>query len=264
MTPRKVVSCGCALLVFSFVSLVANATNQTLAHPQDPYEHYNRQIFDLNSKLDNHFLKPVAKAYRYMLPPVVRISVTNVFRNLDEPTIMADDLLQGDFVNFTADAWRFLINSTFGLFGLFDVAGHMNIPIPYHYNDFGLTMARWGITQSPYFIIPFLGPSTARDTFGIIVDYYGLSVYPWIDPRWTRYVLLSLYYVETRARYLDFQSILAYAALNPYLFQRNAYLQRRRYLIEQMEASIHEQYAHHESQWGFFLKPTHHWRDSRV
>jgi phospholipid-binding lipoprotein MlaA len=113
--------------------------------PQDPYQKINKKIFAFNEKLDKDLFEPIAKGYAKIVPAPARTGINNFFQNVDQPSVVANDLLQGDFVHAMADSWRFFINSTFGLFGVFDVAGKMNVPIPVHKNDLGLTLAQLGL-----------------------------------------------------------------------------------------------------------------------
>lgn len=198
----------------------------------DPYQCFNRSVFVFNDTLDNHILKPVAKAYNYAIPKPGRQAVTNFFQNLSEVPVIINDLLQGNCQHLVADTWRLVLNSTVGIAGLCDIAGQ--IGIPYHANDFGITMAKWGYRSSAYLILPILGPSTVRDGFAIPIEYYGMSVYPWlIHPWWKRAALLSLNGLNMRANALNYSAIIDVAALDPYTFQRDAYIQHRNYEIDQ-------------------------------
>lgn len=262
MQHKIITKIGIIISVLSFTLLSACASTHKPTNPQDPYEAYNQPVFQFNEQLDKHMFKPIAKTYQYMVFPQVRLAITHIYNNLDEPTIIANDLLQGDLGHALADSWRFAINSTLGLGGIFDLAAHMHVSIPYHYNDFGLSMARWGVTKQPYLVLPFYGSSTPSDTLGMFVDYYALSVYAYIRPSWKQYPVLALYYLNLRSNLLSYENVLAAAALDPYVFQRNAYLQHRQYLIKQMEIYDHNEYRQrknsHEN--GYFLKPTRNWQ----
>lgn len=195
--------------------------------PNDPYERFNRSMYSLNKAMDEAAIKPVAKAYSF-LPKPIRYGVGNFFDNLREVTNIANDILQLRMDCFTRDTGRFLINSTFGFAGLFDVAGRVGLD--FHKNDFGQTLYRWGYKQSAYLVIPLLGPSTFRDGVGFAVDYTVLSVWPWVDSKW-RLILLSIDAIDTRARFFDAEEVIDTAAFDEYAFVRDAYLQRRQYLF---------------------------------
>ena len=211
----------------------------TLAHaatdPQDPYETYNRHAYQLNKTLDDIAFKPVASAYNTVMPWPAKLGISHFFSNLNMVPTVANDILQGNVHFIFSDSWRFIINSTIGLLGLVDVASAMGLPP--HSEDLGLTLAKWGYQQSHYLILPILGPSTVRDAITFPIDYQAFSVYPYIEPLSLRYSLVSLNFVSKRAQLLDFDNVLQQIAFDPYVFQRNAYLQRRNYLIQQNEDS---------------------------
>jgi len=197
-------------------------------NPQDPYEHYNRNAYRLNHDLDVIFFKPVAKGYKAVTPYPVRRHVTNVFNNLSETKNIANDALQARAYWTFNDLWRFIINSTVGVVGIFDVA--TDIGLPRHINNFGLTMSEWGYKNPPFVIIPLLGPSTTAGLIGVPVDY--ISV-PWryeIEPTYLQYVLPGLELINTRANYLDQENLTSQLSLDPYIFMRSAFMQNRAYL----------------------------------
>jgi phospholipid-binding lipoprotein MlaA len=145
------------------------------------------------------------------------------------PTV-ANDILQLNFYQAMNDSWRFVINSTVGIGGLFDVASR--IGLKYYANDFGLTLAIWGWRDSTYLVLPLFGPNTIRDVVEIPVDYY-FSVYPYLRPPSRSWQLYGLGIIDRRAQLLQFQSVFEQAAIDKYVFTRNAYLQRRAYQIEE-------------------------------
>ncbi len=198
----------------------------------DPHIKFNRNMFQFNSDLDKYIAKPVAKGYMTIFPQQIRTHVTNFYSNLDSLPTIANDILQGNLYQAISDAWRTAINSTIGIAGIFDVASHIGLEP--HVTDFGLTMAKWGWRNSCFLVLPIIGPTTFRDGLGIPVDYYAFSGYFWfIDQFWIRAALLTVYYVNTRANLLQFEGLMQQAAFDPYIFQRNAYLQRRQALIDQ-------------------------------
>lgn len=205
------------------------ATTSFITH--DPLEHFNRSAFALNMKLDKYILKPLATLYNSIMPKPLNAGIRNFFNNLDTLPTIANDVLQFNFYQMANDAWRFTINSTIGVAGLFDVATQMDLP--YYYTDFGITMAKWGWTNSTYLVLPVFGPNTFRDGIEIPVDYYAFSIYPRIHPRGTRYVLYGVGVINRRAQLLQYQSVFEEAAVDKYIFTRNAYLQRRAFQVEQ-------------------------------
>lgn len=228
------------------------------ANLQDPYQHLNQKTFKFNSDLDEALFQPLAKSYACLVPRPVRTSIGNFFQNFIQPSVVANDILQGDYLNAIGDSWRFVINSTFGVFGLFDVAGQMNVPIPYRANDFGLTLRVWGLNDPKYFVIPFFGPSTDVDVLGRVVNYYAFTPYIYIHPWYDRSALLALYYVNERAQLLDYNNLLEVAALDPYVFQRDAYLQHRQSQFDNIKQTLHSEYNHSERTpvSEYFLKPS--------
>lgn len=208
-------------------------TADEAAYNKDPYEKFNRAMFIFNDNLDFYLIKPVAQLYNAILPKPLNKGIHNFFNNLGELPIIANDLLQFNFYQMTKDASRFLINSTLGIGGLFDMATRMHMP--YFQNDFGLTLAKWGYGDSNYIVLPVLGPNTIRDGLGIPVDYFGFSIYPYIQPQSTRAQLLTLFMVDHRANLLQFEPVLEEAAIDRYVFMRNAYMQHRAFQIEQVK-----------------------------
>lgn len=214
------------LMIFSSLSYALTPTN-----PQDPYENLNRHTFMMNDTLDRAILKPVAKGYNAVVPSVARTGIGNFFDNLSQIPTVINDLLQGQFSYAAADTTRFLVNSTLGVGGLIDIAKYMSMPM--HSNDLGMTFAKWGYKSSNYYVIPILGPSTVRDTVGLFTNYEFFTVYPYVWPRSLRYGLLALDGLRQRASYLEFEGVIQQASIDPYAFQRDAYLQHRAYQIAQ-------------------------------
>lgn len=205
--------------------LGACATNGNKA---DPLEPLNRGIYRFNDVADKTVLKPVARAYKAVTPVPVRTSVRNFFSNLDDVLVTANELLQFKFRNAAGDASRVIFNTTFGVAGLFDVASAWGLEK--HDEDFGQTLGYWGIGNGPYLVLPLLGPSTLRDTLGLVVDNEGDMVTNIGDVP-TRNSAIALRFTDYRASLLDTEKIFEEAAIDPYLFLRDAYLQRRRGLV---------------------------------
>lgn len=210
----------------------------------DPYEGFNRAMFTFNDTLDKFIMKPVARAYNAVMPRPLNQGIHNFFMNINNLPTIANDLLQANFFQAANDSWRLVINTTLGVGGLFDVAERIKLK-PYT-NDFGLTLAKWGYTNSNYLVLPFFGPNTLRDGLGLPVDYFAFSVYPYIQPTKTRYIVYGVGVVDKRAQLLQFQAVMDEAALDKYVFMRNAYMQRRAYQIDQNEHRGYEDQANNQ------------------
>ena len=196
-------------------------------NPRDPWERVNRQTFSFNDHLDRYLLRPLAKGYEWLLPHVVRQCISNGFSNLAEIRNAVNDILQAKPVGAATDTGRLVINSTVGLAGCFEVAN--KIGLERRNEDFGLTLARWGLGTGPYVVIPVLGPSDLRDGLGQIPDAY-TSPIAYIKPVKARYILLGVDVVQTRAGLLPATDLIEKTAIDKYQFTRDAYLQRRRSL----------------------------------
>jgi phospholipid-binding lipoprotein MlaA len=194
--------------------------------PRDPLEPMNRAIYRFNEVADEWVAVPVASAYRNVLHEQIRSRIRNFFSNLGDLWIGVNDVLQGKFFDGFEDGMRFVFNSTFGLFGLHDVASDMGIEK--RDEDFGQTLGRWGVGDGPYLILPILSSSTLRDTVGWGVDIFVGDPVGEFRPIALRNSAYALRLVNRRADLLDASKILEQAALDKYVFQRDAYLQRRR------------------------------------
>jgi phospholipid-binding lipoprotein MlaA len=208
------------------ISLLAGCA--TGKDPRDPFEGFNRGVYEFNEAVDKAILKPVAEGYRFVVPQFVRSSVGNFFSNLNDVVVALNNVLQGKFKAAYSDFGRVAINSTIGILGLFDVASEAGIEK--HDEDFGQTLGWWGVRDGPFIVLPFFGPSTARDTVGRVGDYFTDAV-TYVDPTRTRNIVWGSRTVNRRAELLDASKVLETAALDPYEFVRDAYLQRRRNLI---------------------------------
>jgi phospholipid-binding lipoprotein MlaA len=211
------------LLVASLLSACATGRD-----PRDPLEPLNRGVYQFNDALDKAVLKPVAQAYRAVLPQFIRSSVSNFFSNINDVVVALNNLLQGKFTAAYADFGRVAINSTLGLGGLFDIASEAGVEK--HDEDFGQTLGRWGVGDGPFVMLPLLGPSTGRDAVGLLVDSRA-DLVTYVDPSHNRNQLWGTRIVNRRSELLDASTVLETAALDPYEFLRDAYLQRRRNLI---------------------------------
>ena len=208
------------------VTLVAGCA--TGSNPRDPFESFNRGVYSFNENIDRAILKPVAQAYKAVLPQFIRSSVSNFFSNINDVIVALNNLLQGKFTTAYSDLGRIAINSTLGIGGLFDIASEAGIEK--HDEDFGQTLGWWGVPDGPFIVLPFFGPSTGRDTVGRVVDAFSDPV-TYVDPTRARNQLWGTRVVNRRAELLDASAVLQTAALDPYEFVRDAYLQRRRNLI---------------------------------
>lgn len=220
-----------ALFGITSLTLTGCATSQKNPHIDDPFEGLNRATFSFNKAVDTVVVKPVSYVYLKYLPQPFQIGIGNFFDNIREVTNIANDLLQLKFKYATHDLSRLLINTTLGIGGLFDPASSLGLE--HRKEDFGQTLYHWGYHHSYYVVLPFIGPSTFRDTLGIGVDYYALSVWPWIEPGWEKYTILGLDYLDLRARLLRRESVLDSLAVDEYAFMRDAYFQHRKYLFEE-------------------------------
>jgi len=213
------------LAILMFLSGCASTNN-----PRDPLEPLNRAVYQVNDALDKVVMKPVATVYKTVLPQFVRTGVTNFFSNLYDILTALNNLLQGKFGDALSDTGRIAVNSTVGVLGLIDVG--TEIGLEKHKEDFGQTMGRWGVAEGPYLQMPFFGPSSFRDAVGTFVDFKVDPIkWIWRDHVATRNSIWGLFTVNLRANLLDSTKILEEAALDPYEFQRDAYLQRRSNLV---------------------------------
>ena len=211
-----------ALAVSSF-ALVSGCAS-TGAPKADPLEGLNRATYTFNDAVDEAVLKPVAKGYQFVTPGFFRAGVTNLFMNVGEVATALNNLLQGKGGDAASDAGRFLVNSTLGVLGLFDVATPMGLER--HNADFGQTLGKWGVGSGPFLMIPLMGPSTVRDAASRPVDGYA-GYFRYMDHMPTRNVTFGLEIIDLRANLLGASSTLDTAALDKYQFIRDAYLQRR-------------------------------------
>ena len=213
----------------------------TYASDDDPLEPMNRAIFEFNEIVDDNVLKPIAKGYKYVTPDPVEVGISNFFSNLGEIGTITNDLLQLKFTQAGRDTMRFFLNSTLGIFGIFDVATPLGLSK--NKEDFGQTLGFWGVPDGPYLVLPFLGPSSFRDGPSMIVDYE-LSPVEQLHHE-ERQVLQTLDIVDTRARLLRATKILDTAAKDKYIFIRESYLQKRESQVndgnvkEEFEIDVH-------------------------
>lgn len=226
-----------SLISIMILCLSACSSNPN-KHPLDPYESVNRGVYKFNRTVDKYAVKPVAYTYKKFTPSPVRSGVNNFFSNIGEVTTISNDLLQFKFKYVAHDLARFAINSTVGLLGVFDVAGELGLDR--RKEDFGQTLYTWGYSKSNYLVLPFLGPSTFRDTFGLAVDYFALSLWPWIETNDDRLLLLAANLIDTRAELLHKETVLDTIAVDEYSLIRDAFLQNRRFLSTDGQSDFQE------------------------
>jgi phospholipid-binding lipoprotein MlaA len=199
--------------------------------PDDPWEPFNRSVFSFNESLDDYLLKPITKGYRFILPKPAQQGVDNFFGNYRDIYTSANNLLQGNLSMAFSDLMRVVVNTIFGLGGLFDVATPGGLEK--HKADFGQTFGVWGIPSGPYVVLPFFGPSNVRDTFGTAVDLETDYLFRMLPNVALRNSLTALRVVNARNNYYEAGDLLEGAALDKYTFTRDAYIQQRQYQIDQ-------------------------------
>ena len=213
-----------------FTSLISSSVAK--ASDDDPLEPMNRAIFGFNEVVDDAILEPVAEGYRYITPDPIEDSISNFFNNLGEINTIVNSALQLKLDKTISSSSRFVINSTVGVLGLFDVA--TTLGIDRHREDFGQTLGHYGISPGPYLVLPFFGPSSLRDAPGFYID---VLIEKDISPIHTelhheeRQTIQATNVIDTRANLLKATKILDTAAKDKYIFLRESYLQRRAKLV---------------------------------
>lgn len=217
------------LLILSFLLSSSCTTLDGPANPDDPYESFNRSMFAFNDTVDKYAFKPAAKGYDFVMPDMASKGVSNFFNNVDDIVVFFNQILQFKLTDALATSARFVFNTTFGLLGLIDVATDMDLPKKNE--DFGQTLAVWGVGSGPYIVLPFIGPRTIRDTAGLGVDW------TYFDPVFNRQTLnqslvtLTIKFIDVRAGLLKATNILEDTVPDRYAFVRDAWLLRREFLI---------------------------------
>jgi len=198
----------------------------------DPIEGVNRGIFKFNDVVDTAIIKPVAEGYRAGVPKPARVGVRNVLRNLKSPTLVANDLLQGNLSSACDGVTRFFANTLFGLGGAIDVAGSEGLK--YKEEDFGQTLGVWGVGTGPYLVLPLFGPSSARDTTGLAVDMYSDPVRLWLsntDRDGISIARTVVSAIDKREELLDVLADLKKNSIDYYASVKSSYVQRRQNLV---------------------------------
>ena len=194
----------------------------------DPFERWNRKVFAFNEGLDEHVLVPLATGYRNAVPELARTGIGNVFDNFTDAWSAVNNLLQFKLEAGLGDTMRVMVNTLFGVGGVFDVAGDLGMP--HYHEDLGQTLGRWGVPSGPYVVWPLLGPSALRESVALPLDRYAMPA-AWIDADGAQFGLSVLQIVHVRAGLLGASRIIDDIALDKYSFIRDGYLQRRRSLV---------------------------------
>jgi phospholipid-binding lipoprotein MlaA len=213
-------------LILLFTSLILSGCASTSNNSKDPLEGFNRGMYKFNDSLDKAILKPVAEGYDTVMPVPAKKMVHNFFSNIDDIFVTVNDLLQLKFAQAGSDFTRVWVNSTFGIFGLFDVAHKLEK----HNEDFGQTLGHWGVGSGPYIVLPLLGPSSLRDGSGLAVDsYYG--VVENTQDISARNSLWATNKLDQRVQLLDAEKVIEDTVVDRYSFIRDAYMMRRQSLV---------------------------------
>lgn len=213
-------------LVMSFFVGCASIPEGQPRSKKDPWELVNRNVFSFNENLDKYVVKPITQVYEFIFPVYVRERFSNVFANVGDVYTAVNQLLQGKPKTAVEDLTRVIVNTTFGIGGIFDVATEAGLEK--HSEDFGQTFGVWGIGDGPYIMLPLLGPSNVRDTVGWAFDLQTDILLTYIDNIPVRNTITGVRIVDQRSKYLNSTSLLSEAAFDKYTFIRDAYIQRRR------------------------------------
>jgi phospholipid-binding lipoprotein MlaA len=223
---------GCAAVAKSDTPPSQIMQEGDVSYNIDPYQSFNRKMFSFNNQVNRYVIKPVSDTYNKVLPYPVRKGIANVFINVGSVSVITNDMLQNNWQYAWQDTARFVLNSTLGLLGLFDVASDVGLPA--RTQSFGLTLAKWGVTYSPYLVLPVLGPSTVRGTVAMAPEYF-MTPITYINPPAARNSVEGLYFVQIATGLLPKQQLIGSMALDPYIALRNAYLQNSDYLVQQIQ-----------------------------
>jgi len=218
---------GLAVLMVGCASIPAGVEPS----PHDPWEPFNRSVFEFNEGLDTYLLKPVVSVYRFILPEFIRDGIYNFFSNYGDLYTALYNLLQGKPGDAFNDLMRVAVNTTMGLGGLLDLATPGGLEK--HKEDWGQTLGVWGVPAGPYVVLPFFGPSNVRDTFGTVADLESDYLFRLLPNVGLRNSLTGLRVVNARNTYYEAGDLLDGAAIDKYSFVRDAYIQRRQYQINE-------------------------------
>lgn len=219
-----------SLALLFIVLFMAGCSSVPPKNPDDPWKDYNRDMFAFNDSLDRGIVKPVARAYEEYTPTPINNGISNFFSNLGDVWIGINNTLQGKIGNAFSDAGRFTVNTTIGIFGLFDVAS--SIGLEKNNEDLGQTLAAWGWEDSRYFVVPFLGPSTVRDFGGSSIESNNAPLEYLTDLSDDELLALTVVdLIDFRAELLATEDALGDVQYGRYELIRDAYMERRRFLI---------------------------------
>jgi len=237
-------------LTMMLLAMMGSAITFAEDENPDPWEGFNRSVFAFNETLDKYVAKPLAEGYQYITPEPVDQSVSAFFSNLGDVLVIVNDLGQLKFAQAASDTARFLINSTVGFFGFFDVASH--IGLEKHDEDFGQTLGYWGVGTGPYLVLPVLGPSNMRDAGGKVLDFASGLTYTSIgDTTAQQAGLFTLEKVDLRADLIASEGLISG---DKYTFLRSFYIQRREYLVNdgvvEDEFEDFDDFDDEEDDWG--------------
>ena len=208
--------------IFGLSGCATDSGTQAGANKSDPYEHFNRKVYSFNDKVDDYVAKPVSDAYKFVTPDFMQTGVRNFFNNIKDINVVLNDMLQGKLQQGAQDTGRLLMNSTLGMAGLFDVAS--TVGLNQNDEDFEQTLAVWGVPQGSYLVLPFLGPITARGIPGAVFDTAANPI------TYVGAPIQALSLVNTRANAEGSLKFIDEAALDPYVFTRESFLQWRSHL----------------------------------
>lgn len=210
---------------------------------KDPFENYNRKVYEFNTAFEKKILMPMAKTYNKITPKPLNKALLNFVNNINEPITFVHDVLQGEGERAAETFYRFMVNSVIGVFGIFDVAGKMGVKK--HYEDFGQTLGVWGMESGSFIMLPFMGPSSTRDTFGKVIDFFINPLYLFLDYQedenniesWVSYTLV---FTDIFIRYADKVELiesLQETSIDPYSNMKNIYFENRKLKIGNKEKS---------------------------
>jgi phospholipid-binding lipoprotein MlaA len=223
-------------ILILLISLSAGCAHVEHPDPDDPYESFNRTMFEVNRQLDTNLIKPLAKAYNKVVPPKAQLHIGYFFNNIALLPTVANDILQANLTQALADGTRFGINTTIGLLGFFDAAAHLKMNLPPNKQDLGLTLAKYGVDESPFVMLPLFGPKTLRDVSAMPTSMSLLSPFGYVDSPAVGYSTQTINILNIRASLMPVDKLID-EAFDPYIFVRNAYLQTRNKAVS--EVALH-------------------------
>lgn len=241
------------ICIMIFLPLLAIAAQAPKPNPIDPYENFNRNVFQFNYNIGKYTLLPIVYVYHKATPKIVKKGIHNFFLNLYMIPTVINDLLQANIYQATSDSWRFMVNSSVGLGGFIDVAS--NIGLPEHKQDFGLTLGHYGYHDTSFLVIPFVGSSSVRDLLAFPVDHY-TSPYQLIKPLPVNYGLYALDILDDRTLLIEkLQQNKKAASKDAYAFIRDDYIHSRNLLIAQNRKITFTYYEKHlrDADQNYFL-----------